>query len=134
MQDIGKKATEETNAKLIETLEDKKIMTDYLAKEINIDNKKITLNELISLSYKNENYQKKLEGEMKWIRGQKIKMVELCELVTCLNAEFQYPDGSTKKIDEDIFCSGEEKAIFFPTYEGQSIKMKFKLGEALGRC
>lgn len=130
MEDVGKKSIEETNDKLLERLGDEKTMTDYLAKEIGIDNKKITLNELISLSYKNEQYQQKVEEELGWIIGQDTgrRTIESCNIITCLNAEIQYPDGSSKKLKKDIFCPGEEKAMFFPTYGGQSIKMIFQLG------
>lgn len=132
MQDVGKKATEETNANLLERLEDRKTMADYLAKEIEIDNKKITLNELISLSYKNEAYQKKIKEEVERIQLQRISFPDFYTRVVCLNMEINYPDGSSIVIEKDPFCAGEERKIFLPTYEGRYLTIKFQLGVALG--
>lgn len=130
MQSANEESADSTKINITGYLMEKKTITDYLNQELKIDGKNIPLKEVISLTYKNEEYQQKVLKELEGIIGQDTgrRTVESCNVITCLNAEIQYPDGSSKKLKKDIFCPGEEKVIFFPTYEGQSIKMIFQLG------
>ncbi len=129
-QNSNEQEVNDVKTNLTDYLKDGNTMADYLEKQVSVGDKKMPLKELISLSYKNEEYQQKAVKELEEITKQDTgrRTIESCIIITCLNAEIQYPDGSSKKIKEDIFCPGEKKSIFFPTYEGQSIKMIFQLG------
>lgn len=134
-QNSNEQEINDIKTNLTDYLKEGNTMVDYLEKQVSVGDKKMPLKEMISLSYKNEEYQQKVEKELEWIIGQDTgRRVESCKLITCLNSEIQYPDGSSKKLKEDIFCPGEEKIIFFPTYEGQSIKMIYQLGVTVSEC
>lgn len=145
MQDVGKKATENTNIKLVEELEGRKTLVNYLTKEIELDDKKITLNELISLGYKNEEYQRRLIENLQRTGLAQLKIpIETIaesteqleaeniqtEVKECLKLDIKYPDGSNLEIGEK--CMGREKVFALPTYEGQYLTVKLTVRTTRG--
>ncbi|MDP2909425.1 MAG: hypothetical protein Q8N77_06495 [Nanoarchaeota archaeon] len=111
-------------------------LADYLNREVDVDDKKMPLSDLISLSYKNEAYKKKMESELK-----KIQLISVeppaentfCTWRMCLRAQIYYPDSPEPlKIEDD--CIGKEKVIHLPTYDGQYITMNTTLDKTMEIC
>lgn len=129
MNSENQKIVDERGKLLAEALKDEKMMSNYLYKPIKVDNQKMTLGELISLSYKNENYQKEVKRHLESIQltdVQPPKEVEfqVCQYRTCLKSEIKYPDDSSLMIKDEL-CTGEEKVLNFPSYEGDYITLTF---------
>lgn len=135
MNSENQKIVDERGKLLAEALKGEKMMSDYLFKPIKLGNKKMDLEELISLSYKNENYQKEVEGHLKSIHLIDISPppdVELpvCQYRMCLSSKIKYPDGSSLIIEDEL-CKGEEKTLNFPSYEGNYITLTYTLDKTI---
>jgi len=133
MQNANEESAESTKINVTEYLMEKKTITDHLNQELKINGRDIPLKEIISLSYKNENYQTLVEEEVNKIQGQQISFPDLFSRVTCLSTKIVYPDGSTKIIEDAPYCAGTERVIYLPTFEGKYLTMKFTLGIAVGQ-
>jgi len=137
MEDIGIKTTEETKNKLLERLEDRKTINDYMFEERKIDNETKTLIEWISLIYKNKEHQTELildlarediaelRAPVETISGtQEQEPVETTQhgRKECIKLDIQYPDSS--KLEIGGKCDGTEQIFYLPTFEGQYIQVK----------
>lgn len=132
IQNANEESVDSARTNITEYLMDRKTITDYLAQEIEMDGKKIPLEEIISLSYKNENYQTIVEGEVKKIQDQQVSFPDLFSRVTCFSTKIVYPDESQKIIGDTPYCTGAERTIYLPTYEGKYLAMNFTLGTETG--
>lgn len=117
---------------------EQKTITEYLSLKIDIDGKERSLQEWISLSYNNNEYQAKLvekligkdlaQREILWETIAKSVEQEHPEETSkerkaCLELTIQYPDGSSPlKIGEK--CDGREQTFYLPTFDGQYLKIK----------
>jgi len=139
MHSVSKAMVDERGERLQSVLKgEQKTIADYLSEKVSIDGKEISLWELISLSYKNEKYQRKIVEKLELVKPELLvefmaetpeqEMVEYIagEEKECLAAEIHYPDQS--KLEFGSGCEGKEKTISLPTYEGQHITVKFTQG------
>jgi hypothetical protein len=133
MQNANEESAESTKVNITEYLMEKKTIADHLDQELKVDGKNIPLKEIISLSYKNENYQTLVEGEVNKIQGEQISFPDFYSRVTCLSTKIVYPDDSIKIIEDAPYCAGTERVIYLPTFEGKYLTMKFTLGIAVGQ-
>lgn len=122
-------------------LMEKKMITDHLSKMIDVGDKKISLQELISLSYKNEGYKQvlindlqrtglaQIEGPVEAIAVMQTQLEAETpkERKECFQLEIIYPeDPNPLKLGGG--CDGREQTFYLPTYEGQYLMVKSVTG------
>lgn len=143
MQSANKLSTTEKGRAVNTVLNfEQKTITDYLSLKTEIDNKnQISMQDMISLSYQNKEYQSKLaiwldktglaqlEAPIETIaqetKQEKVETQQFGEK-ECIQMDIQYPDSSSFKIGKE--CSGKEQSFYLPTFEGQYLKIKSIVG------
>lgn len=141
MNDVNEGMVNEVSLKLDKYMEyEEKTVADYLSQNVEVEGKKMSLAELISLSYRNEEYQREVmkklgswEEELEFspeaiapTTKQEVAETIAGEMKECTATEITYPDGSVLKIGED--CTGGKKSLALPSYGGEYIKVDLIIG------
>ncbi len=142
MQDANRlSATEKERAINTALKFEQTTVLDYLSLKVDVDDKKMTMQELISLTYKDEGYQRKLrewllrkdlaQQEILWEFIAKSVEQEYPEEISkgrkaCLELKIQYPNGSSLEVGEK--CDGREQTFYLPTFDGQYLEIKSIVG------
>ena len=125
-------------------VQEEKTIIDYLDEKILIDGKRLSLAEVISLSYKNPKYRQILrELDKQFDIASEELIVEYIaqsppqdigetiagELKNCLALDITYPDGLNLEFGTN--CPGEERTVNLPSYEGKNLIVKITEGMVL---
>lgn len=144
MQSANKLSTTEKGRAINDMLKfEQKTITDYLSLKIDIDNKNISTQELISLTYNNPQYQGILGNSLS--RGGLAEYDTPIETIgettpqikpeysasdpkECLNLVIKYPGGQTPLIIGEG-CVGKEQTFYLPTFDGQYLEINSIVGK-----